>query len=145
MKYAITRLTALVAVGSTAFLGFGSAASASPLAEQRASAGTKSVSNLCDKVLQQASSETSILRIHPCFMISELKRRGADRIADRLIAATHYRTREGHLRVPRDHMEIVDGVVYRLGEFLAAARVNRERLGPAVIGVLDALGMRWKR
>ncbi|GCE01024.1 helicase [Embleya hyalina] len=71
----------------------------------------------------------------------------ADRWARTLAAATAYREREGHLTVPRKHVETVEdgGEVHevKLGIALANARQRRATYPPERLDALTALGMRW--
>ncbi|MEU1193234.1 helicase associated domain-containing protein [Streptomyces sp. NPDC005859] len=71
------------------------------------------------------------------------RRSRAQKWAANLAAARQYRTREGHLNVPRSHIETVDGAELALGVFIANSRVRRERLSPERIEELSVLGMRW--
>lgn len=66
-----------------------------------------------------------------------------DKWAANLTAARRFHAREGHLRVPRTHVETVDGVAYGLGAWIANARSRADRLTPERVAELDALGMRW--
>jgi superfamily II DNA or RNA helicase len=63
--------------------------------------------------------------------------------AANLRAARQYHAREGHLRVPRRHVEVVDGAPYKLGHFTDNARRRADKLTPERRAQLDALGMRW--
>ncbi|MFE3206154.1 Helicase associated domain protein [Embleya sp. NPDC059237] len=63
-------------------------------------------------------------------------------------AAAAYRTRVGHLEVPRAHVESVvaaDGWPedVRLGVWVTTTRSRRAKLSAERIAELDALGMRW--
>ncbi|MGW7210887.1 helicase associated domain-containing protein, partial [Streptomyces sp. NPDC054837] len=49
----------------------------------------------------------------------------------------------GHLSIPRQHREIVDGEFLGLGSFVANARRRAAKLGPERREYLNALGMRW--
>ncbi|MGW9030960.1 helicase associated domain-containing protein [Streptomyces sp. NPDC055722] len=61
-----------------------------------------------------------------------------------LAAARQYQQREGHLDVPRSHVEKVDGAQHALGVFIANSRSRKAKLAAARIAELSALGMRWK-
>ncbi len=61
-----------------------------------------------------------------------------------LAAAHQYRTREGHLNVPRSHIETVDGAESALGVFVANARARQASLASERVAELSALGMRWQ-
>jgi Helicase associated domain len=67
----------------------------------------------------------------------------ADKWAANLAAARQFHTREGHLHVPRKHIELVDGVRHKLGLFVDNARRRADKLSPERRAELDALGMRW--
>ncbi|MFI1092614.1 helicase associated domain-containing protein [Streptomyces sp. NPDC020917] len=58
-------------------------------------------------------------------------------------AARQFHTREGHLQVPRKHVEEVDGVPYKLGMFIDNARRRADKLSEERHQELTALGMRW--
>ncbi|MFE7328177.1 Helicase associated domain protein [Streptomyces sp. NPDC057565] len=60
-----------------------------------------------------------------------------------LAAAAAYSQREGHLNVPRKHIEITDGAEIKLGIWISNQRCRRVRLHPQRIEALDQLGMRW--
>ncbi|MGW3360838.1 helicase associated domain-containing protein [Streptomyces bungoensis] len=65
------------------------------------------------------------------------------KFARNLAAATAYARREGHLNVPRQHIEITDGAEIKLGIWISNQRSRRARLHPQRIDALNALGMRW--
>ncbi|MFJ8746163.1 Helicase associated domain protein [Embleya sp. NPDC127516] len=71
----------------------------------------------------------------------------ADRWALTLAAAAAFREREGHLTVPRKHVEFVEhgGEAHqvKLGVALANARQRRATYPPERLQALSALGMRW--
>ncbi|MFD9659776.1 DEAD/DEAH box helicase [Streptomyces mirabilis] len=71
------------------------------------------------------------------------RRTQADRWAGHLAAARQFHAREGHLNVPRKHVEDVGGVPVKLGGFLDNTRRRAARLTPERRAELDALGMRW--
>jgi hypothetical protein len=54
-----------------------------------------------------------------------------------------FHAREGHLRVPRQHVETVDGEALRLGSFVDNSRHRAAKLGAERRNDLEALGMRW--
>jgi hypothetical protein len=60
-----------------------------------------------------------------------------------LAAARQFHTREGHLRVPRKHMESVNGQEIRLGSWVDNARRRAAKLSGERRAALNALGMRW--
>ncbi|MER6188200.1 helicase associated domain-containing protein [Streptomyces sp. NPDC001652] len=68
----------------------------------------------------------SWLRGHP---------RGRDLVA--------FHAREEHLRVPRQHLEDVDGELLGLRSFISNARRRATKLSPERHDALTALGMRW--
>ncbi|MFI5756824.1 Helicase associated domain protein [Streptomyces sp. NPDC051569] len=72
-----------------------------------------------------------------------VRRTRAEIWAANLGAAAQYRAREGHLEVPRAHVETVDGDAHALGVFIANSRTRKAKLGPERIEELSALGMRW--
>lgn len=72
------------------------------------------------------------------------------RWAANLAAARQYHAREGHLIVPRQHVEITgDGngdsgrTAVKLGAWLDNTRRRAAKLSPERRTALDALGMRW--
>lgn len=65
------------------------------------------------------------------------------RWAANLAAARQFHKREGHLAVPRKHLEAVDGEQVKLGAFLDNARRRATKLSLARRADLDALDMRW--
>ncbi|MGW6489652.1 helicase associated domain-containing protein [Streptomyces sp. NPDC055056] len=72
----------------------------------------------------------------------------ADRWATHLTAARQFHAREGHLRVPRKHVEEIAGddgqvVGLRLGGWLDNTRRRADKLSAACRTELDELGMRW--
>ncbi|MFE2839683.1 helicase associated domain-containing protein [Streptomyces mirabilis] len=67
----------------------------------------------------------------------------ADRWAGHLAAARQFHAREGHLNVPRKHVEDVGGVPVKLGGFLDNTRRRAAKLTLERHAELDALGMRW--
>jgi len=76
------------------------------------------------------------------------KRTREQAFAIALDAATAYRTRVGHLEVPRGHVETVvaaDGWPedVRLGVWVTTTRSRRAKVPAARIAALDAIGMRW--
>ncbi|MFE4999260.1 Helicase associated domain protein [Streptomyces mirabilis] len=76
------------------------------------------------------------------------RRTQADRWATHLAAARQFHAREGHLRVPRKHVEEMAGeggevTAVRLGGWLDNTRRRAGRLPAARRAELDALGMRW--
>jgi hypothetical protein len=60
-----------------------------------------------------------------------------------LRAAKAFHASEGHLHVPRKHVEVVDGVEHKLGTFVDNARRRADKLSEQRREQLDALGMRW--
>ncbi|MEU3342791.1 helicase associated domain-containing protein [Streptomyces sp. NPDC006668] len=77
-----------------------------------------------------------------------------ERWAVNLAAARQFHTREGHLRVPRKHVETIrqgggdnggDGqeTVVKLGAWIDNTRRRADRLSPQRRADLDELGMRW--
>nr|WP_264158875.1 helicase associated domain-containing protein [Streptomyces sp. SS1-1] len=62
-----------------------------------------------------------------------------------MAAARQFHAREGHLRVPRQHREEIDGKQLGLGSFIANARRRAAKLSPQRKAALDALGMRCER
>ncbi|MEU9038419.1 Helicase associated domain protein [Streptomyces sp. NPDC048352] len=63
--------------------------------------------------------------------------------AGHLEAARRFHAREGHLRVPRTHVEQVGGQQVRLGAWIANQRSRAAKLSPERAAALTALGMRW--
>lgn len=66
-----------------------------------------------------------------------------DKFRRNLAAAQAYARREGHLNIPRQHVEALDGVETKLGVWIANQRSRRVNLSPERIEALDELGMRW--
>jgi hypothetical protein len=73
----------------------------------------------------------------------EAGRSRAEIWAANLAAARRYQRREGHLEVPRQHVETVDGHEHALGVFIANSRSRKAKLAPERVEELSALGMRW--
>ncbi|MDH6564987.1 hypothetical protein M2163_009315 [Streptomyces sp. SAI-135] len=77
------------------------------------------------------------------------RRTQADRWATHLAAARQFHAREGHLRVPRKHVEELAGEVgegstaVRLGGWLDNTRRRADKLAAERRAELDELGMRW--
>ncbi|QTD95798.1 helicase associated domain-containing protein [Streptomyces cyanogenus] len=82
------------------------------------------------------------------------RRSQADKWALNLAAATQYYQREGHLRVPRKHIETIggenggseegrEGLRVRLGAWISNQRSRAATLSPERIEQLSAIGMRW--
>ncbi|MFC9227458.1 helicase associated domain-containing protein [Streptomyces decoyicus] len=68
--------------------------------------------------------------------------------AANLAAATQYYEREGHLRVPRKHVERIVGEdqeerELRLGAWIGNQRSRAAALSPERVEQLSAIGMRW--
>ena len=63
--------------------------------------------------------------------------------AANLAAARQYHQREGHLDVPRKHIETVGAADHALGVFIANSRVRKDKLASQRIQELTAIGMRW--
>ncbi|MCX4734500.1 helicase associated domain-containing protein [Streptomyces sp. NBC_01363] len=86
-----------------------------------------------------------------------MKRTQDTKWAANLAAARQFHAREGHLRVPRKHVEQLDGeavptgpqdsadggVVVKLGMWLDNVRKRAGKLAEQRRADLDALGMRW--
>ncbi|WP_107121273.1 DEAD/DEAH box helicase [Streptomyces griseorubiginosus] len=71
-------------------------------------------------------------------------RRSQDELWERnMAAARQFHAREGHLTVPRQHREDVDGELLGLGAFISNARRRAAKLSPERRDALSALGMRW--
>jgi hypothetical protein len=87
----------------------------------------------------------SVLRLEPAGEAEQLpvRRTQADRWASHPAAARQFHTREGHLNVPRKHVEDVGGAPVKLGAFLNNTRRRAAKLSPERRADLDALGMRW--
>ncbi|MFE1908468.1 helicase associated domain-containing protein [Streptomyces gardneri] len=59
-------------------------------------------------------------------------------------ALTQYLAREGHLTVPRGHVErLEDGTEVKLGVFLSNSKTRRAKLSPDKLQALAALGLDW--
>ncbi|WP_249402401.1 helicase associated domain-containing protein [Streptomyces sp. YIM 121038] len=71
------------------------------------------------------------------------RRSQADRRALGLAAARAFHAREGHLTVPRKHIETVDGQEVKLGGWLDNTRRRADKLTDEERAELSALGMRW--
>ncbi|MFF3788208.1 Helicase associated domain protein [Streptomyces sp. NPDC001933] len=100
----------------------------------------------------------NVLGIEPAEGAERLVKRTQDDMwAVNLAAARQFHAREGHLRVPRKHVEHLEGggvavgrqngaeepVTVRLGTWLDNARKRADRLTEQRRADLDALGMRW--
>ncbi|MFJ9483860.1 helicase associated domain-containing protein [Streptomyces mirabilis] len=92
----------------------------------------------------------SVLGIEPASETQQApaRRTQADRWATHLAAGRQFHTREGHLNVPRKHVEEMTGeggevTAVRLGGWLDNTRRRADRLTPDRRAELDALGMRW--
>ncbi|MFF3343181.1 helicase associated domain-containing protein [Streptomyces flavidovirens] len=60
-----------------------------------------------------------------------------------LAAARQFYEREHHLRVPRQHIDIVDGIEYKTGAWVANVGSRVAKLAPERVAELSAIGMRW--
>jgi superfamily II DNA or RNA helicase len=74
-----------------------------------------------------------------------VKRTQADKWALNMEAARQFHAREGHLNVPRKHLEQMDGdeAGVKLGTFVDNTRRRADKLTPERRQALSALGMRW--
>ncbi|MDT7847857.1 helicase associated domain-containing protein [Streptomyces justiciae] len=71
-------------------------------------------------------------------------RRSQDELWERnMAAARQYHAREGHLRVPRQHREDVDGELLGLGSFISNTRRRANKLSTERRDALTDLGMHW--
>ncbi|MFD8767168.1 Helicase associated domain protein [Streptomyces mirabilis] len=95
---------------------------------------------------------TSVLGLEPASKaeLQPTRRTQADRWAVNLAAARQFHVREGHLVVPRKHVEVIatggdDGLeeAVKLGAFLDNTRRRASKLAEQRRADLDALGMRW--
>ncbi|MFD7681719.1 Helicase associated domain protein [Streptomyces sp. NPDC060187] len=81
--------------------------------------------------------------------LQPVRKTQADRWATHLTAARQFHAREGHLRVPRKHVEEIAGdddgevVGLRLGGWLDNTRRRADKLSAERRAELDELGMRW--
>ncbi|MEV5795732.1 helicase associated domain-containing protein [Streptomyces sp. NPDC052192] len=80
--------------------------------------------------------------------LQSVRRSQADRWAIHLAAARQFHSREGHLRVPRRHVEEIAGeggevVCLSLGGWLDNTRRRVGKVAPERRAELDELGMRW--
>ncbi|MEU3910404.1 Helicase associated domain protein [Streptomyces sp. NPDC029721] len=66
-----------------------------------------------------------------------------DKFRRNLSAAQAYAQREGHLNIPRKHVESLDGTEIKLGIWVSNQRSRKASLPPERIKALDSLGMRW--
>jgi hypothetical protein len=78
------------------------------------------------------------------------RRTQADRWSAHLAAATPFSEREGHLRVPRKHVERIVGEDQeerdlRLGAWTGNQRSRAAALSPERVEQLSATGMRWSQ
>ncbi|MER6976131.1 DEAD/DEAH box helicase [Streptomyces carpinensis] len=84
------------------------------------------------------------LRLEPAGEDEQPTRRSQSAAWERNItAARQYHAREGHLVVPRKHVENVDGEAVGLGQFLNNTRRRAATLSTQRRNDLDELGMRW--
>ncbi|MET7922257.1 helicase associated domain-containing protein, partial [Streptomyces avermitilis] len=59
-------------------------------------------------------------------------------------ALAQYKAREGHLAVPRGHVErLEDGTEIKLGVFLSNSKSRRAKLTADKLQALAALGLNW--
>ncbi|MFF1725434.1 DEAD/DEAH box helicase [Streptomyces sviceus] len=71
-------------------------------------------------------------------------RRSQDELWERnMAAARQFHAREGHLQVPRQHREDVDGELLGLGSFISNARRRAAKLSPERRAQLADLGLQW--
>ncbi|WP_425276499.1 helicase associated domain-containing protein [Streptomyces swartbergensis] len=91
-----------------------------------------------------------ILGIQPATQNEKPKPRTsqADKWALNYAAARQFYEREGHLRVPRKHVERIVGEdqeerEFRLGAWIGNQRSRAATLSPARVEQLSAIGMRW--
>jgi hypothetical protein len=86
----------------------------------------------------------SVLGVDPAVEADlPVRRTQADRWATHLAAARQFHAREGHLNVPRKHVEDVGDAPVKLGGFLDNTRRRASKLTPERRAELDGLGMRW--
>lgn len=71
------------------------------------------------------------------------RRSRAEMWADNLTAARQYAQREGHLNVPRSHIENIGGTEHALGVFIANSRARKSNLASERVEELTAIGMGW--
>ncbi|MFF0451197.1 helicase associated domain-containing protein [Streptomyces sp. NPDC004609] len=80
--------------------------------------------------------------------------KGPDAFQKAIAALAQYQAREGHLKVPRGHVEVLAagwgpdrdgeaGVEVRLGVFLSNSKSRRAKLSPERLGMLARLGLHW--
>lgn len=72
-----------------------------------------------------------------------VKRTQADKWALNMEAARQFHAREGHLNVPRKHLEQLDGDGVKLGMFIDNSRRRADKLTAERREALSELGMRW--
>ncbi|MFI6412975.1 helicase associated domain-containing protein [Streptomyces sp. NPDC050585] len=61
-----------------------------------------------------------------------------------LVALEQYKAREGHLKVPRGHVErLEDGTEVKLGVFLSNSKSRRAKLTADKLAALAGLGLEW--
>ncbi|MFI0743447.1 Helicase associated domain protein [Streptomyces sp. NPDC021100] len=72
-----------------------------------------------------------------------VKRTQGDKWALNLQAARQYHAREGHLNVPRKHVETVGDQLVKLGTFIDNTRRRADKLTPQRRTDLNTLGIRW--
>lgn len=71
------------------------------------------------------------------------RRSQSDRWAANLAALRQFHAREGHVRVPRKAVEVLDGVPHKIGAFLDNARRRVGKLSAERRAELAALGLEW--
>ncbi|MFF0205917.1 Helicase associated domain protein [Streptomyces sp. NPDC005017] len=88
---------------------------------------------------------SSVLALDAAGADEQPKRRTQDaKWATNLAAAQQYHAREGHLVVPRHHVEhLDDGTEIKLGGWLSNARRRAAKLTEQRRGDLNAIGMKW--
>jgi hypothetical protein len=71
------------------------------------------------------------------------RRTQADKWIANLAAARQFFKREGHLKVPRKHVETVGELQFRLGAWVNNQRSRAATLSPERVEQLSKVGMRW--
>ncbi|MFJ4940965.1 Helicase associated domain protein [Streptomyces pseudovenezuelae] len=76
-------------------------------------------------------------------IVQPVRRSQDDRWAANVSALRQFRDREGHVRVPRKAVEVVDGVPYKLGAWIDNTRRRAGKLSAERRAELAALGLEW--
>ncbi|KUM82352.1 DEAD/DEAH box helicase [Streptomyces pseudovenezuelae] len=88
------------------------------------------------------------LGVHPAsegVPVVPVRRSQDERWVANVAAVRQFHAREGHVRVPRKAVEVVDGVPHKIGAFLDNARRRFGKMSAERRGELAELGLEWAR